>query len=79
MLHSPAAEVERQIIPNQIAHIEISRSTTADSAQVRVFVASANEPYLFEFDSMGAAIKFYERLWSLRTAGDDNAAASNTA
>ena len=78
MAHSTTAGTERQIDPDQIVRIEISRGTSAEDAQVRVFVADAGEPYSFDFKSMSAAIEFYEHLWSLRTA-TESADTSNIA
>lgn len=79
MLHSTAAEIGQQIDPDLIARIEIARNFSDDMTQVRVFATNAGEPYLFEFENLGAAIQFYERLWSLRSAGHGNAAASHRA
>ncbi|MEZ5834041.1 MAG: hypothetical protein R3D05_22955 [Dongiaceae bacterium] len=47
--------------------------------EVRVYLTGAENPHLFEFDNMPAAIAFYEQLWARRAADDGEAAASHTA
>ena len=79
MWHSPAAGWEQQINPNQIARIDISRTMAKERVQVRVFLTNADEPYVFDFDSMKPAVEFYERLWSRRTAAEAAAASSSRA
>lgn len=74
MAENRAVEIGKHIIPDQVVRVEISRSASSQNAQVRVFVSAMNEPYVFEFETMDAAIKFYEHLWSLRTDRDDDAA-----
>jgi len=79
MVQSPAVEIGQQIDPDQVARIEIARSASSEKTQVRIFLTDAAEPHLFEFDSMRAAIEFYEQLWALRTAGNGDEAASHSA
>ena len=74
MAENPAVDIGQHIIPDQVVRVEISRSASSEIVQVRVFVDAVNEPYMFQFDSMDAAIEFYERLWSLRTDSSGDAA-----
>ncbi len=76
---SQAADPDAEIDPDQVSHIEISRSATAEIAVVRVSMIGGQEPHVLEFESMAAAIAFYQRLWSLRSDEDDRDPASNIA
>jgi len=71
MAHNTAIGIGQQIDPDQLTRIEISRNASAESVEVRVFSTTSDEPYSFEFESMGEAIAFYERLWSSRRVRDD--------
>jgi len=79
MSPNPIAGTNHRVDPDQIVRIDISRSVGAATIEVRVSVASASEPIRFEFDSMAAAIEFYERLWSQRSASGDSGATPNIA
>lgn len=77
MAHNTAIGIGQQIDPGQLTRIEISRSASAKMTEVRVFVTGSDEPYLFEFESMGEAIEFYEHLWSRRTINNGTDEVSN--
>jgi len=79
MAHVPVPDDWREIDPDEIVRVEISRSASIDGAQVRLFLGGQAEPRLFEFDSMASAIAFYERVWSQRAAGGNDSAASHSA
>lgn len=74
MAEKPAVDIAQHIIPDQVVRIEISRSASSGTVEVRVFVEAVDEPHVFEFKTMSDAIAFYERLWSLRADRDDDAA-----
>ena len=48
----------------KLVRIDITRTTSVEGAEVRVFVAGVKEPHIFQFETMAAAIEFYEDLWS---------------
>lgn len=79
MVQGPAVEIGQQLDPDQIARVDISRTASVAKVEVRVYLTGAENPHLFEFDNMPAAIAFYEQLWARRAADDGEAAASHTA
>lgn len=76
---SQIADLEAAIDPDQVSHIEISRSAARETAVVRVSMIGGKEAHVLEFANMVDAIAFYQRLWSLRTSDDDRDPASNIA
>jgi hypothetical protein len=76
MIKSRAVDLGQQFVPEQVERIEISRSVSDSSTVVRVYVSGAAAPFTFQFESMSAAIEFYERIWPPKEDGDEDASNS---
>ena len=61
MTDKPMAQ---SLLAEKLVRIDITRTTSSQGVEVRVFASDSKDPHVFQFETMAAAIEFYEDLWS---------------